>query len=57
MPDDPITSFAARGYLRDVDANVARLNRLGAHAFAARPRELDTRVIGEYARLRAQRRV
>jgi uncharacterized protein (DUF58 family) len=54
---DPYRSLAAREYLRDVDANVARLARLGSHALVARPAELDAKVLGEYARLRAQRRI
>jgi uncharacterized protein (DUF58 family) len=54
---DPYRGLAAREYRRDVDANVARLARLGAHALAARPKELDRRVLGHYALLRAQRRI
>ena len=54
---DPYRSFAAREYRRGVDQNVARLTRLGAHALVARPVELDRKVFGTYALLRAQRRI
>jgi uncharacterized protein (DUF58 family) len=54
---DPYHAFAAREYRRSIAANVARLERLGAHAVAARPSELDDRVLGSYRRLRAQRRI
>jgi len=54
---DPYRSFAAREFRRDVAANVARLARLGAYALAARPHELDRRVLDNYALLRAQRRI
>lgn len=54
---DPYRSLAAREYQRDVEANVARLTRLGAHALVARPADLDAKVLGEYKRLRAQRRI
>jgi uncharacterized protein (DUF58 family) len=54
---DPYRGLAAREYERHVGANVARLQRLGAHAMTARPGELDRKVLGRYAWLRAQRRI
>ncbi|MDX1563031.1 MAG: hypothetical protein R3305_08890, partial [Gammaproteobacteria bacterium] len=54
---DPYHSLAAREYQQHIAASVARLTQLGAHALAARPAELDRRVLAQYALLRAQRRV
>ena len=54
---DPYRSLAAREYRRDVDANLTRLARLGARALVARPAELERKVLGEYASLRARRRI
>jgi len=50
-------ALAAREYRREVGANVARLGQLGAYALTARARELDSRVLETYSRLRAQRRI
>jgi uncharacterized protein (DUF58 family) len=54
---DPYRSLAGREYRRHVKASIARLAQLGAQALAARPRELDRRVLGQYDLLRRQRRV
>jgi uncharacterized protein (DUF58 family) len=54
---DPYRALAARDYRRHVEANVARLTQLGAHALVARPSELDRRVLSHYRLLRAQRRI
>jgi uncharacterized protein (DUF58 family) len=54
---DPYRSLAAREYQQHLTANVARLAQLGAHAIAARPRELDRKVLDSYRLLRAQRRI
>jgi hypothetical protein len=54
---DPYESFAAREYRKHVEANVARLGRLGAYALTARARELDRKVLYTYRRLRAHRRI
>jgi uncharacterized protein (DUF58 family) len=54
---DPYQSLAAREYQRHVAANVSRLTRMGAQAMTARARELDAKVLGRYALLRAQRRI
>jgi len=52
---DPYRSLAAREYQRTVDANAARLRRMGAYAVVARPGELDERVFSLYDELRAKR--
>jgi len=54
---DPYRSLAARGYARQVRANIARLGALGALAMTARAEELDRKVLGTYRLLRAQHRV
>lgn len=54
---DPYRSFAAREYHGQINANVSRLAQLGAHAMAARPSELDRKVLDHYRLLRAQRRI
>jgi uncharacterized protein (DUF58 family) len=54
---DPYVGLAARDYQRQVQANVARLSRLGALALTARAAELDRKVLRRYRMLREQHRV
>jgi uncharacterized protein (DUF58 family) len=54
---DPFTSLAAGVYRENLDRSVQAVNRIGARALVARPRDLEARVIAQYLTLRAQRRV
>lgn len=54
---DPYRALAASGVKRQVSANVARLTEQGALALAARPAELDGKVLEHYRRLRARHRI
>ena len=54
---DPYRSLAAQEHRRDLNGNAALLTRMGAYTVAARPSELDQRVLGLYDRLRSRHRV
>ena len=54
---DPFRAIAAKEYQNDMESNVARLRRMGAHALIARPGELDGSVFSLYESLRSRHRV
>lgn len=53
----PYQSLAAQSYRQDLESGSAGLAAMGAIALTARPAELETRVLGQYDRLRARHRI